>query len=86
VVDRLVAEPWPLPRDAAGLGSVSCAVELFAYADRRPDSPFGRALHATGREIQRLFSTREPTPDQLEVGRVALAEILRVEGAGTAAD
>ena len=60
--------------------SVSGAVELFAYADRRPGSPFGRAFHAVGREIQRLVSTREPTPEQLEVGRAALAEILRAEG------
>ena len=81
IVDRLVAEPGPLPRAAAGLGSVSGAVEMFAYADRRPDSAFGRALHATGREIQRLVSTREPTAEQLDVGRAALAEILRVEAA-----
>jgi uncharacterized protein YqhQ len=80
IVDRLIAEPGPLPRAAAGLGSVSGAVELFAYADRRPGSPFGRAFHAVGREIQRLVSTREPTPEQLEVGRAALAEILRAEG------
>jgi uncharacterized protein YqhQ len=81
IVDRLVAEPGPLPRAAAGLGSVSGAVEMFAYADRRPDSAFGRALHTTGREIQRLVSTREPTAEQLDVGRAALAEILRAEGA-----
>ncbi len=80
VVDRLVDRPNPAARAAAGLGSVSGAVELFAYADRRPDSPLGRAIHATGREIQRLVSTREPTPEQLEVGRAALAEILRAEG------
>jgi hypothetical protein len=29
--------------------------------------------------MQRLFATREPTAEQLEVGRAALAEILRVE-------
>jgi phosphoribosylaminoimidazole-succinocarboxamide synthase len=29
-----------------------------------------------GREIQRLVSTREPTAEQLEVGRAALDEIL----------
>jgi uncharacterized protein YqhQ len=80
VVDRLVERPTPGARAAAGLGSVSGAVELFAYADRRPNSPLGRAIHATGREIQRLVSTREPTPEQLEVGRLALAEILRAEG------
>ena len=53
---------------------------MFVYADRRPDSPFGRGLHAVGREIQRLVSTREPTAEQLEVGRAALAEILHAEG------
>jgi hypothetical protein len=29
--------------------------------------------------MQRLFATREPTSDQLDVGRAALAEILRLE-------
>jgi uncharacterized protein YqhQ len=29
--------------------------------------------------MQRLFATREPSPQQLEVGRAALAEILRLE-------
>jgi uncharacterized protein YqhQ len=86
IVDRVVEQPGALPRAAAGLGSVSGAVELFAYADRRPDSALGRALHAVGREIQRLISTREPTAEQLEVGRAALAEILRVEGAVTDAE
>ena len=81
LVDRLIDEPGPLPRAAVGLGSVSGAVELFAYADRKPSSALGRALHATGREIQRLVSTREPTAEQLEVGRAALDEILRAETA-----
>ncbi len=81
MVDRLVPHPGPIPRAAAGLGSVSGAVELFAYADRRPASAVGRAVHATGREIQRVVSTREPTPEQLEVGKAALDEILRAEAA-----
>jgi uncharacterized protein YqhQ len=54
-------------------------VELFAYAERRPDSALGRAIHRIGHEIQRLFSTREPTGEQLEVGSAALHEILRAE-------
>jgi uncharacterized protein YqhQ len=54
-------------------------VELFVYAERNPDSPLGRAVHGPGHEIQRLLSTREPTPEQLEVGRVALQEVLRAE-------
>jgi uncharacterized protein YqhQ len=81
IVDRLLTRPGPLPRAVAGLGGVSGAVELFAYADRRPSSPLGRAIHGTGHEIQRLISTREPTGEQLEVGRAALGAILRAEGA-----
>jgi uncharacterized protein YqhQ len=77
--ERLFRRPGPLPRAVAALGSVSGAVELFAYAERRPDSPLGRAIHRMGHEIQRLFSTREPTEEQLEVGSAALREILRAE-------
>jgi uncharacterized protein YqhQ len=79
VVDRLVRNPGPRVRALAGLVSVSGAVELFAYAERAPDSAVGRAIHAAGHEIQRLLSTREPTEDQLEVGTAALREILRAE-------
>jgi uncharacterized protein YqhQ len=77
--ERLFRRPGPLPRAVAALASVSGAVELFAYAERRPDSPLGRAIHRMGHEIQRLFSTREPTGEQLEVGSAALREILRAE-------
>jgi uncharacterized protein YqhQ len=90
IVDRLVPRPGPLARAFAGLASVSAAVELFAYAERRPDSALGGAIHATGHEIQRLFSTREPTPEQLEVGSAALQAVLREEAglqaAGDSAD
>jgi uncharacterized protein YqhQ len=41
-------------------------------------------LRRPGFEIQRVIGTREPTPEQLEVGTAALAEILRVEGAEAA--
>jgi uncharacterized protein YqhQ len=77
--ERLFTRPGPLPRAAAAAASVSGAVELFAYAERRPDSPLGRAIHRIGHEIQRAFSTREPTEEQLEVGSAALREILRAE-------
>ena len=36
-------------------------------------------LRKPGHELQRLLGTREPSEPQLEVGRAALAEILRVE-------
>jgi uncharacterized protein YqhQ len=84
IVDRVISRPTPAARALAGLGSVSLAVELFAYAERSPDSAIGRMIHAAGHEIQRVLSTREPTDDQLEVGSAALREILRAEGRETA--
>jgi uncharacterized protein YqhQ len=80
LVERLVPNPGSTARALAGLASVSGAVELFAYAERAPQSALGRAIHAAGHEIQRLLSTREPTEEQLEVGTVALRELLRAEG------
>ena len=83
VVDRLVRNPGPTVRALAGLASVSGAVELFAHAERSPHSAVGRSIHAAGHEIQRLLSTREPTQEQLEVGSVALRELLRAEAGDT---
>jgi uncharacterized protein YqhQ len=80
MVERLLEKPGAGPRAAAALGSVSGAVELFVYADRKPGSALGRALHGAGREIQRVVSTREPTAEQLEVGSAALDAILVAEG------
>jgi uncharacterized protein YqhQ len=78
-VERLARKPGPVTRALAAAGGVGIAVELFAFAERNPDSALGRAVHAPGHEIQRLFSTREPTADQLEVGVAALSEVLRAE-------
>jgi Protein of unknown function (DUF1385) len=79
LVERLVDDPGPVTRGLAGVAGVGAAVELFVFAERNPSSPIGRAVHGPGHEIQRLLSTREPTPEQLEVGRVALQEVLRAE-------
>jgi uncharacterized protein YqhQ len=83
LVESLIDEPGPLARGAATLASVGAAVEIFVYAERNPESAIGRAVHGPGHEIQRLISTREPTPEQLEVGRAALLEVLRVEAEAT---
>jgi uncharacterized protein YqhQ len=64
-----------------GLGSAAMAVEVFAWSERHPDTGLARLLRRPGYEIQRLVGTHEPSEEQLEVGRAALAEILRVEGA-----
>ena len=80
LTERLVDDPGPITRLAAALAGVGGAVELFVFAERNPDSALARAVHGPGYEIQRRFSTREPTSEQLEVGAAALQEVLRLEG------
>lgn len=79
LLERLVERPSPLARAAVGLGGASLAVEMFAWSDRHHGDPLAEAFHTPGREIQRHLATREPTPEQMQVGVAALAEILRVE-------
>jgi len=79
VLERVADRPGPAARAAVGLLGASLAVEMFAWSDRHHGDPLAEAFHAPGREIQRLIATKEPTPDQLELGRAALAEILRAE-------
>jgi uncharacterized protein YqhQ len=76
---RVVEEPTPLASAAVQLASVGAAVELFAWSERHSASRLARALRRPGHELQRVVGTREPSEEQLEVGRAALAEILRVE-------
>ena len=71
----------PAAEAVVGLGSAAVAVEVFAWGERHPDSGVTRMMRRPGFEIQRLVGTREPTAEQLEVGRAALDEILRVESA-----
>jgi uncharacterized protein YqhQ len=71
----------PATDAAVALGSAAVAVEVFAWAERHDGSALSRALRRPGHELQRMVGTREPTNDQLEVGRAALEEILRAEGA-----
>jgi uncharacterized protein YqhQ len=84
LLERLVDRPGPLARASVGLGGASLAVELFAWSDRNHGKPLAEAFHAPGRAIQRRLATREPTGEQLQVGVVALTEILRAEGSYTA--
>ncbi|HET9162123.1 MAG TPA: DUF1385 domain-containing protein [Solirubrobacterales bacterium] len=80
VLERLVERPSPAARAVVGLAGASIAVEMFAWSDRNHGAPLAEAFHTPGREIQRHLATKEPTPEQLQVGIAALAEILRVEG------
>lgn len=69
-----------LVRAAGSALAVGATVELFAFATRRPEHPVSRALHLVGHTIQAKFATKEPSPDDMAVGRAAMDEILRREG------
>jgi uncharacterized protein YqhQ len=79
LVKRVLEKPGPLAGAGVAMASTAAAVEVFAWCERNPASPLTRALRRPGFELQRLIGTREPDEHQLEVGRAALAEILRVE-------
>jgi uncharacterized protein YqhQ len=80
LLQKAVEKPGPLAGAAVSLASVGLAVEVFAWSERHRDSRTAKALRVPGHELQRVLGTREPTAEQLEVGRAALGEILRVEG------
>jgi uncharacterized protein YqhQ len=76
---QALAKPGPMAGGAVALASTAVAVEVFAWCERNSETRVARALRRPGFEIQRVIGTREPDERQLEVGRAALAEILRVE-------
>jgi len=81
LLERLVESPSSAARAGVGLGGASLAVEMFAWSDRHHGDPLAEAFHTPGREIQRHWATKEPTPEQLEVAVAALEAILEAEGA-----
>ena len=83
---RVLERPSKAAGAAVSLASLGAAVEVFAWSERHAGTAAARALRRPGHELQRVLGTREPTEEQLDVGRAALDEILRVEGtAATAA-
>jgi uncharacterized protein YqhQ len=71
----------PAVDGAIALGSMAVAVEIFGWSERHSGSALARAFRRPGHELQRAVGTREPDSEQLEVGRLAMQEILRVEAA-----
>ncbi|MFP5361779.1 MAG: DUF1385 domain-containing protein [Thermoleophilia bacterium] len=80
---RTLERPGPAAQFAVGVASLGVAVEVFVWSEKHAGSATARALRRPGHELQRLLGTREPSERQLEVGRSALAEILRVEQQAT---
>ena len=79
LVRRVLERPGPVAGAGVAVASTAVAVEVFAWSERHAGSGLSRALRRPGFEIQRLIGTREPDERQLEVGRAALQEIVRVE-------
>jgi len=79
LMKRVLEKPGPLANAGVAVASTAAAVEVFAWCERNGTTRLARALRRPGFELQRLIGTREPDERQLEVGRAALAEILRVE-------
>jgi hypothetical protein len=74
--------PAPTRGAARLLGTtvaVGASVELFGWMLRNPDNPVARALARPGFELQRRFSTAEPSPDQVEVANAARDACLTLE-------
>jgi len=81
---KLLVRPTLGARLAVGAVSMGAAVEAFAFASRRPEHPVSRAVHRFGHAIQAGFATREPSAEDLSVGKAAMDELLRVESAAGA--
>ncbi len=81
ILRKAVEKPGPLHGAALSLASVGVAVEVFAWSERHAETRAARLLRRPGHELQRVLGTREPTAEQLDVGRAALAEVLRAEAA-----
>ncbi len=79
LLHRLTSRPNHVAQGAVALASMGIAVEVFAWSERHSDTRTARLLRRPGHELQRVLGTREPTEDQLVVGRAALEEIVRVE-------
>jgi uncharacterized protein YqhQ len=81
LVARMPAGRRGPARLAAGMAAVGIATEAFGWMTRNRSHPIARALSRPGYHLQRVAATREPTPEELEVARTALDEVLRLEGA-----
>jgi uncharacterized protein YqhQ len=78
---RVTEKPSHLAQSAVSAASIGAAVEVFAWSERHHDTALARALRVPGHELQRVVGTREPSAEQLEVGRAALDAILAAEQA-----
>ena len=75
-------EKSPAASALAGAASLGMAIEALRWATTHGDTMLARLMLAPGRTVQKRLTTSEPSDAQLEVGKRALAELLRLENAG----
>jgi uncharacterized protein YqhQ len=68
-----------LARLVGTTAAVGASVEIFAWMARNPGHPLARALARPGYELQRRFSTAEPSEAQVEVANAARDACLALE-------
>jgi uncharacterized protein YqhQ len=78
-VSRLPRTVRGVARLAGTTAAVGASVELFAWMSRNPRHPLARVLARPGYELQRRFSTAEPSEAQVEVADAARDACLALE-------
>lgn len=78
-VSRLPRAVRGVARFAGTTAAVGASVELFAWMTRNPQHPLARVLSRPGFELQRRFSTAEPSDAQVEVADAARDACLALE-------
>ena len=76
---RVPAAARGIARLLGTTAAIGASVEVFAWAARNPGNPIARALARPGFEIQRRFSTAEPSDAQVEVADAARDACLALE-------
>ena len=76
---RAPAAARGLARLVGTTAAVGASVEVFAWMARNPGHPLARALSRPGFELQRRFSTAEPSDAQVEVADAARDACLTLE-------
>jgi uncharacterized protein YqhQ len=79
VVAKLPAGTRRLGRIVGTVGAIGAALELHGWAARNPERLLARAVSRPGFEVQRRFSTAEPSDAQVEVADAARDACLALE-------
>jgi len=79
VASKAPAGTRRIARLAGMVAAVGGSVELFSWVARNPDKRVAQALARPGFELQRRFSTAEPSAEQLEVANAARDACLALE-------